>query len=146
MTREQFLVLAGQLYDAQTGGGAGSGDGRAPKYDTGIPAGAGKVIYASECSLRELTYQLGRAQKPPSDPKYLESNQKRAKALSYFVAYRQSNPTEQWRGERNRVAVLAAAPLDKPVVYDRDAAPEPVPSSGASDDDDIPFARVGDIG
>lgn len=146
MTKEQFLALAAQLYDAQAGGSAGSGDGRSPRYDTSIPAGVGKVVYASECSLRELQYQLARAQKPPSDPKWQESNDKRARALSYFVAYRQANPTEQWRGERNKTTVVAALPADKPTVYDRDATPTPAPIAGAADMDDIPFAPVEGVG
>jgi hypothetical protein len=137
MTREQFLALAGQLYDAQFG--SGSGSGKAPRFDTAIPAGAGRVVFASECSLKELQYQLGRAQKPPSDPKYKDSNDRRAKALGYFISYRQANPTEQWRGERNRVTVLAAVPSDKPQSYDRDAPPVEAPPSAPLDDDDIPF-------
>ena len=140
MTKEQFLSLAAQLYDAQFGSGSGSG-GRAPRFDTALPAGAGRVVWASECSLRELQYQLARAQKPPSDPKYKEANERRAKALGYFISYRQTSPLEQWRGERNRVTVLAAVPSDKPETYDRDAKPEPAPSAaGATDDSDIPFS------
>lgn len=145
ITREQFLYLAGQLYDAQVGAApSGSGDGRAPKFDTVLPAGDGLVIYASECSLKELRYQLGRAQKPPRDPKYTESNAKRAKALGYWVTYRESHPTAVWTGERNRATVTAAPPADKPAKYARDAAPEekpfnPEPSAGSPDMDDIPF-------
>lgn len=142
MTRDQFLALAGQLYDAQTGGG-GTGDGRAPKYDTAIHVGQGKVVYASECSLKELNYYLKRAEKPPSDPKYLESNEKRAKALRYFVAYRQASPTEQWRGERNRTTVLATIPSDRPEQYDKDAPTQSAAPSGSGDIDDIPFMRKG---
>lgn len=137
MTREQVMQLAGQLYDAMQGGGSG-GSGRAPKFDTVLPSGQGRVTYASECSLKELQYQLQRAQKPPKDEKYRESNEKRAKRLGYWVSYRQSNPTEQWRGERNRVVVLAATPSDRPESYERDAPPEPAPSAPI-DDDDIPF-------
>lgn len=144
MTRDQFLQLAGQLYDAQSGGG-GSGSAKAPKYDTSLPAGSGQVIYASECSLKELQYQLGRAQKPPKDPKWQEANDKRAKALGYWISYRQSSPLECWTGERNRRTVTAPAPLDKPKTHDREATSrepepqEPPAQPGADDMDDIPF-------
>lgn len=138
MTRDEFLTLAGQLYDAQFGGG---GAAKAPKYDTALNRGQGKVSYASECSLKELLYQKGRYDKPPSDPKYAESNAKKSKALGYWISYRQASPSEQWRGERNRTTVTAAAPSDKPLLYDKDAPThvEP-PSNGAGQgDDDIPF-------
>lgn len=152
MTREQFLALAGQLYDAQNGGGGGTGDGRAPQWDTQLPAGPGEVIYASECSAKELQYQISKANKPPKDPKWLEANQKRARALGYWLAYRQGNPSVCWSGSRNRVSVTAAAPSDRPAKYQKpaysnDAAPEPEPVGGGSfDDSDIPFAPIGDVG
>lgn len=139
MTREQFIALAGQLYDAQF---AGNGGGRPPKYDTAISRAQGKVQYASECSLKELLYQKERFDKPPSDPKYLESNQKRSKQLGFWIAYRQTNPTDIWRGERNRQTVTAKPPSDRPEQYDREQtfAGNPAPASEAgAGDDDIPF-------
>lgn len=148
MTREQVMQLAGRIYDEMQGGGGGTGDGRAPKYDTALPAGSGLVVYASECSLKELQYQKSRADKPPSDPKYADSNAKRSKALGYFIAYRQSAPGECWTGLRNSEVVTAAPPSDRPDKVQRvtsrrsgedpDYAPGAAQSSPA-DDDDIPF-------
>lgn len=151
MTREQFLYLAGQLFDAQAGnaapsGGTGIGDGRAPKFDTVLPAGNGLVIYASECSLKELTYQQNRASKPPKDPKYIQANEKRVKALGYWISYRQTAPNEQRHGDRNRTPVTAAPPSDKPAKHEKDAPPSTQsfagPSAGASDTGDIQFAPI----
>jgi hypothetical protein len=124
----------------------GSGSGKAPKFDTVINRGQGKVQFASECSLKELLYWKAQSDKPPKDPKYTESNQKRSRALGYWISYRQASPDEQWRGERNRTTITAAAPSDKPLLYDKDAPThvEP-PSNGAGGgDDDIPFARRND--
>lgn len=148
MTKDAFLQLAGQLFDAMSGGG-GTGDGRAPKWDTALPAGQGVVIYASECSLKELTYQQNKANKPPSDPKWAEANQKRAKALGYWISYRQAKPTECWTGDRNRRTVTAAPPSDRPEKHQREAMPSRLEESFAdtgslepgytSHADDIPF-------
>lgn len=135
MTRDEFLAAAGQLYDAMH---AGTGGGKPPKFDTPLPRGNNKVSWASECSVKELRYWKERFDKPPSDPKYVESNQKRSRAIGLWLSYRQSNPTEQWRGERNRQTVTAAAPSDRPEQYDKDAAPAPAPPA-SGDDSDIPF-------
>jgi hypothetical protein len=144
------MQLAGQLYDAMQGGG-GSGDGRSPKYDTTLPAGSGMVIFASECSLKELQYQKNRSDKPPSDPKYIDANLKRSKALSYWISYRQASPLACWTGERNRRTVTAPAPLDKPQSYPRESMQnetynDPQPDAGGDSMDDVPFARIGDVG
>lgn len=145
MTREQFLVLAGQLWDAQQRGASqpsGTGDGRSPKWDTALPAGTGMVTYASECSLKELLYQKKRADEPPSKVEYAEANLKRSKSLGYWVAYRQANPSERWQGERNKALVVALAPLDKPAKYPRNApaaAAPAVPTPSFDEDNDIPF-------
>jgi hypothetical protein len=157
VTRDQFLSLAGQLFDAQNGGGSPRGNGTAPKFDTALPAGSGEVVYASECSLKELRYQLSRADKPPKEPKYAEANKKRSRALGYWVTYRESNPDDRWTGERNREQVTAALPDDRPAKHPRvpytprdDEAsrpattdPEygaPTPGGGFADDTgDIPF-------
>jgi hypothetical protein len=126
----------------------GTGDGREPKYDTSIARKDGMVQYASECSLKELSYWYEQFGKPPRDPKYAESNQKQRKALGYWIAYRQANPDAAWTGERNKVQITAAAPSDKPQQYPRgvtaSAPTTPTPrfndEGGASDMDDIPFA------
>jgi hypothetical protein len=150
MTRESFLALAGALYDAHMAGGAaqpssGTGGGNAPKYDTTISRKNGMVQYASECSVRELTYWKQNAERPPSDPKYADANAKQAKALGYWIAWREQNPSATWAGERNKVTVTAASPSDKPALYPRgERAGEPKTETppldgGGFDDDDIPF-------
>lgn len=136
MTKEQCMQLAGQLYDQITGGGA-TGDARPPKYDTALPAGPGQVVYASECSLKELQYQKSRADKPPSDPKWAEANAKRSKALGFFIAYRQAAPGECWTGQRNRETVTALPPSDRPAKYDRVAAPR-VAAENLDDPEETP--------
>lgn len=140
MTREQFLALAGQLYDAHAGGGSTTSSGTPPRFDTALPAGQGLVIYASECSAKELRYQLGRSEKPPAPGKeqYAEQNQKRAKAIRYWLEWREANPGAVWTGERNRRTVTALPPADKPQQHAREARQEAPPSDAASVDD-LPF-------
>ncbi len=156
MDRAQFLTLAGQLYDAfVAGGGASAGAGPsaapshsggagAPKFDTSIIRKGGMVQYASETDLSGLMFWKGRADEPPSDPKYAESNAKQSKSLSYWVAYRQAEPIAVWSGERNRVNVTAAAPSAMPATYPRPAnggvpvAPA-TPTPTFEEDDEIPF-------
>lgn len=148
MTRDQFLALAGQLYDAQVGGSSG-GDARPQKYDTVIPRKGGMVQYASECSAKELQFWIAKYQQPPKDPQYADSNERTLKSLRYWLSWRQANPTAIWSGERNRVKVTAAAPSDKPQQYPRGvtAGPvttpaEPTPDFGETapeDLSDLPF-------
>ena len=122
------------------------GDGRAPKFDTSIIRKGGMVQFASETDLAGLMFWKGRADEPPSDPKYAESNAKQSKALSYWIAYRQAEPNAVWSGERNRQPVTARPPSGKPETYPRGepqavAPMEPAAGQGDSFDetDDIPF-------
>lgn len=148
LTRAQFIHLAGQLYDALDGGsaqsaGAPMGDGRSPKFDTSISRKGGMVQFASETDLSGLIFWKGRADEPPSDPKYAESNAKQSKALSYWIAYRQAEPNATWSGERNRQPVTARPPSAKPETYPRGEQPAAAPVGPASENfdetDDIPF-------
>ena len=140
MTKEQFVACAAQLYDMLAAGGApaanGTGDGRAPKFDTRISRKGGMVQWASECSLKELSFWREQFNKPPSDPKYADSNAKQAKALDYWIAFRRAEPSAVWTGERNRVTVTAKPPSDKPAQYPKDAAPEPTTPTPSFDDAD----------
>ena len=80
-----------------------------PKYDTRVRAKGG-LVYASECDLSQLQYYLNRAQRPTED-KYMEKQQKEAKALGFFLRWRAENPDARWRGERYQQGqVTAAAP------------------------------------
>ena len=142
-TAEQLLAIY-EVVSADKQPTAPSGNGTPPKFDTMINRGQGKVTWASECSLKELLYQKERADTPPRDPKYLESNQKQSKRLSYWVSFRQSNPTDVWSGERNRVSVTAMPPTDKPALYDKDAPPpdRSFSNDAGGGDDDIPFSPI----
>lgn len=143
MTREQFIQAAGALYDMMAGGSAPApaapGGGSPPRFDTSIARKGGMVQWASECSLRELNYWVSKKSGPSSDPKYAESDAKQLRALQYWVAYRQANPTAVWSGERNRVQITAAPPSDKPQQYPRgvvaSAPTTPTPSFDDSEPD-----------
>jgi hypothetical protein len=149
ISRAQFLHLAGQLYDALDGGSSAQGasapvgDGRAPKFDTSIIRKGGMVQYASETDLAGLIFWKGRADEPPSDPKYAESNAKQSKALSYWISYRQAEPNAVWSGERNRQPVTARPPSAKPETYPRGEPQTSAPMSSSTESfdetDDIPF-------
>lgn len=156
MNKAQFLALPtheqlGEIWDllqsrpATTGTPAGAGNGSPPKYDTSISRKGGMVQYASETDLSGLIFWKNRADEPPSDPKYAESNAKQSKALSYWIGYRQANPNAVWMGERNRQQVTAAAPSAKPETYIK-GAPTSAAYSGSTqtadnfdETDDIPF-------
>lgn len=135
-----------------------------PKYDTAIYRREG-VQWASECSVDELRFWHGKKM-TSSNPEYAEKDQKIAKQLDFWIAYRIADPNSPWTGERNRQTVTARAPSGRPTVYPRDergpsrAAPkqkssfdDDFPSSyggsgptGGGDDSDIPFHRIGDVG
>lgn len=149
-SRDTFVAAcaaaAGAFYDvlngAKSGAGAAAGGGGAPKYDTSIARKGGMVQYASESDLSSLIFWQARANEPLSDPKYAESNAKQAKALGYWIGYRQQHPDEAWTGERNKIKVTAAPPSDKPQLYTREArqSQEPAqPTPTFDDTDDIPF-------
>lgn len=130
ISREQFMAAAGAFYDmlnagsAPTAGFGGTGDGRPPNFDTKILRKGGMIQWASECSLKELSYWREQANKP-SDPKYADSNARQARALDYWIAFRRREPGATWTGERNRVTVTAKPPSDKPAQYPKDAPAEP---------------------
>lgn len=124
---------------------------RPPKFDQILYRKDG-VMWASECDAEGLRYWHKRAaESAESGSQYAEKDAKLAKSLSFWIAYREQNPTAVWTGERNRAQVTARAPQSKPEVYPREQrgqAPAPATSSGggysgadydAPSDDDIPF-------
>lgn len=126
---------------------------RPPRFDSAIYRREG-VTFASEYDLDGLRYWHKRSADGESDPQYGEKNAKQAKALSYWIAYREQQPDAIWTGERNRQPTTAKAPQSKPEVYPRDARPAPSPAAssgggggsyadadygGDTPDDDIPF-------
>ena len=120
---------------------------RAPKYDTEIYRKDG-VTYASEYDAEGLRYWRDRA-KQSTDPKYAESDAKKAKALDFWIEYRAYFPNAPWTGERNRQTVTADTPSPKPRIHPRqarrDAPRDDAPPPDFGDDatsvtgDDIPF-------
>lgn len=115
-----------------------------PKYDTRVRTKGG-LVYASECDLSQLQYYLNRAQQPTED-KYMEKQQKEAKALGFFLRWRAENPDARWRGERYQQGeVTAAAPSSRPRVSDWNdtgAKADPAPAGGEvdyGDDNALPF-------
>ncbi len=117
---------------------------RPPKYDTPIFRSTG-VTYASEYDAEGLRYWRDRSREG-GDPKYAEANEKRAKALGYWIEYRAFFPHAPWTGERNHQTVSAAAPSSKPREYPREQrgsagpAKEAKPLPGLDDDNsEIPF-------
>lgn len=127
---------------------------RPPKYDQAIYRREG-ITWASEYDVEDLRFWRKRKSESASGGgEYAEKDAKQAKALEFWISWREQNPTAVWTGERNREQVTAAAPASKPTVYPRDArgAAPVAPSSssgggggyadedyGGADGDDIPF-------
>jgi hypothetical protein len=109
-----------------------------PKYDTRCRTKGG-TVYASECDLGQLQYYFDRASRG-TDPKYAEKNAKEAKALGFFIAWREQNPMALWSGERYMQGVVtAAAPTARPRVTEwepRGEEPKSEPLRSNYDDDD----------
>jgi hypothetical protein len=157
MNREEFARLPlsqalGVLYDANVKGYSlesivAPEPPRAammPKYDTRCRTKGG-TVYASECDLGQLQYYFDRASRG-TDPKYAEKNAKEAKALGFFLAWREQNPMALWSGERYQQGVVtAAAPTARPRVTEWEPKPEadlysePKRASAGYESDDLPF-------
>jgi hypothetical protein len=117
-----------------------------PKYDSRMKTRGG-YVYCSECDLSQLRYYLDRCSKV-GDPKYSAKNEKDAKALGYFVAWREANPDAIWTGERYQQGqVRALAPSSRPKVTDWNDSGPAARSAEVSHDtagDDV-YGDSGDI-
>jgi hypothetical protein len=122
---------------------------RSPKYDQAIFRKNG-ITFASEYDLEGLRFWHAQKQQgAESGGQYADKDAKSAKALSYWIAWREQNPGAVWSGERNRQQVTAKPPQAKPEVYPRDGARGAAPSEattqysdsdyGSDDNDDLPF-------
>lgn len=124
---------------------------RPPRFDSAIYRRDG-VMYASETDLDGLRFWHKRAAESAANGgQYAEKDEKQAKALAYWIAFREQNPSAIWTGERNREQVTARAPMAKPEVYQRTGAPRAAAPAatggggfsdadyGSDDDSDIPF-------
>jgi hypothetical protein len=112
-----------------------------PKFDQ-IIYRSGGVMWASECDGEGLRFWHKRATES-SDPKYAESDAKKAASLARWIAWREWYPEAVWSGERNREPVVAKPPSSKPMVYARQngghrPAPPP-PDDDINPDGEIPF-------
>src|SRR5512139_2773515 len=73
---------------------------RPPKYDSAIYRKDG-VTYASEYDIEGLRFWHKRAAESAANGgQYAEKDAKQAKALAYWIAYREQNPSATWTGER----------------------------------------------
>lgn len=113
-----------------------------PKFDQAIFRSGG-IQWASETDLEGLRFWHSKALQPPSDPKYAESNRKRAESLARWIAWREWFPDATWSGERDRKHGVARGPTSKPKLYPkqggssrRQAAPQ---SDEVDLDSDIPY-------
>lgn len=127
---------------------------RPPRFDSAIYRRDG-ITWASEYDAEGLRYWRDKnAAGAENGGEYAEKNAKAAKALGYFLEWREQNPSAIWTGERNREQVTAKAPMAKPEVYPRTGAPRaaaPAATGGGGfsdadygsdgDDGDIPFVR-----
>ncbi len=110
-----------------------------PKYDQVIFRKDG-VMYASECDLESLRFWYERSNTSANGGgQYADKDAKRAKALSFWMVWREQNPSTVWSGERNRERVTAKPPQHKPEVYPREARGDaatsaPTQSYGYEDD------------
>jgi len=155
MTRDEFLALPAPValrvlfdcLDEDTAAALRAKEKptipRSPKYDT-VVFRSGGVVFASEMDMEGLRFWQGRSTEPGGDPKYADSNAKRADGLARFMAWRECFPDATWSGERNREAVVALPPSSKPKVHERSGGRRPPPPPDddmppMSDDDQIPF-------
>lgn len=92
---------------------------RKPKYDFAIYRSEG-VQWASETDLEGLTFWRDLAQKSvDSGGKWAAKDAKRVKTLDAWIAWRRTEPTAQWLGERNDEQVTARPPSSHPKVHPR---------------------------
>jgi hypothetical protein len=110
---------------------------QSPKFDQRIRVKNG-YCYASECSVDQLQYHIGRA--AGSDARYEERDAKLRKSLGFFVTWRSANPSECWRGERFHELVTAKPPSSRPDVHEWEPkAPVAAIDLDEPDTSDLPF-------
>jgi hypothetical protein len=113
-----------------------------PKYDTVLYRSDG-VQYASECDAGQLRYYLMRSEESAAKGgEWAEKDEKRAKALRFFLDWRLAHPGVAWSGERNRERVTAEPPSSRPKTYPRNAPQGFQEPKRAQSFDDAP---VGDV-
>lgn len=115
---------------------------KSPKFDRAIFRKEG-VMYASETSLEGLRFWHKRsAESANGGGQYADKDRKNAEELARWIAWREWYPDATWSGERNRDAIVAKPPSDKPTVYPRTGGnrpPPPPPDDDINTDSEIPF-------
>lgn len=94
---------------------------QSPRYDFKIRRKGG-YQWASETDLEGLQFWHGLASKPSTNPQYEAKDKEKAKRLSYWVSWRESDPYSRWKGVRGDSEVVALQPSDKPTVHSWDSA------------------------
>lgn len=93
-----------------------------PRYDMRIRRKGG-YQWASETDAEGPRFWVEK-NSSSTDERYREKNQKDARNLSFWLVWREENPTARWEGERNREPVTALAPLPRPMVHEWEPRPE----------------------
>lgn len=160
MTRDQWTALTlrqalGLLWDHLALGDS-LGDvepplaPRPPKFDSRINGKDG-FVWASEADMSALRRAHARAlASAAKGGEWAEKDAKAAKAYSYWIAWREVEPSTPWHGERNRFEVTARPPSASPAIHKYPprgaaAAPATAPAQTTVDfdenglSDDIPF-------
>ena len=92
-----------------------------PQWDMRIRRKGG-YQWASETDVEGLRFWVEK-NASSTDPRWAEKNQKDARSLSFWLAWREENPTELWQGERSRQQVTASAPLPRPMIHEWEPRP-----------------------
>lgn len=77
----------------------------------------GGYQWASETDLEGLQFWHGLALKPSTNPQYEAKDKEKANRLSYWVAWRSTDPYSRWKGVRGSGEVVALQPSDKPTIH-----------------------------
>lgn len=86
-----------------------------PKFDSKLGRKGG-YCWMSEMLLEDLRYWHDRNAK--STGEHAEKNHKTAKALSFWIKWRECYPDRVWQGERDREQCKAEAPSKNPDLYE----------------------------
>jgi len=100
----------------------------APRFDRAIFRKEG-IMWASEVDMDGLAYWHRKyTEGAAKGGQYAEADKKNAAALERWIEWRQCYPDAIWSGERDRAAVTAKPPSNKPCVYARPGQrPRPPP-------------------
>lgn len=121
MTREEFCSLPpaialGLVYDMAERKLAPLEKPRLPlppKFDGRLSRKGGMFVWYSEMLLDDLRY-WHKQKAGETTGQYADKSQKEAKALFFWVKWRECYPDAVWSGERNKTQATAMPPSKKP--------------------------------